>query len=119
MARTEIVLADLSAGNGAVQAAFVAVDQTNGMRIANAGKYRNVLIVVRNTNGTARVATLAAGRSTLPNPQASALSVAATTGEGYLFPESDKHEQADESVYLDFAASFAGTVAAFILPDFH
>ena len=119
MARTALPYSTLVANSNLAQPAGTTIDQANGMVIA-AAKPELTVLRVANTNGTDRVVTikagdyppaLAAGQGDL------AVTVAATTGVQFIGPfESGRFLQADGTLEIDFAASFAGTITALKVP---
>lgn len=120
MARTAVTLETLSKA-GATAPVGTTADPTNGHNVALAGvPLEEVIFRFLNTNGTNRVATVKAGVS----PPASssgqgdqAMTVTATTGDFWIAGmESARYLQADGSVNIDLAASFAGTVFAIRVP---
>lgn len=120
MARTAVTLESLTK-TGATGPTGTAADPTNGHNVALAGvPLEEVVFRFLNTNGTNRVATIKAGA----NPPAlssglgdTAMTVTATTGDFWIGGlESARYLQADGSVNIDLAASFAGTVFAIRVP---
>lgn len=119
MARTNVPLS-LSVLNGSLTTpAGTTADQPNGHIIPVASRSQRIIVRLTNTNGTARVATFKAG----VNPPAFrkdlgdlAVSVPATTGDVLVVLESARFVQADGSIWVDLAASFAGTVTAISMP---
>jgi hypothetical protein len=121
LARTSVPVTVFTSDSQEVGAAYVTIDSTvvtNGIVIPNAGKYRRIEIVIRNTAGSAKVATLKAGAASLARSCLGDLaqSVALTTGEVHIFPESMRFEQADESLLIDLASGFTGSIAVFANP---
>lgn len=120
MARTNVPLSALVRNGSLTTPAGTTADQPNGHIIPAAGVTGRIFLRFTNTNGTARVATIKAG----VNPPAFrkdegdlAVSVPATTGDVIVGPlDSAQFVQADGSIWVDLAASFAGTVTAFKLP---
>lgn len=117
MARTAVTVTDLTAGTAAAESAGTAADPTNDHVVTIDGPLEDYLFVFKNTNGTDRVATIAAGDSppALSAGQGGlAITVPATTGVmmvGGL--ESARYIQSDGTLNIDLAASFAGTVHAY------
>ncbi|MEU7831383.1 MULTISPECIES: hypothetical protein [unclassified Nonomuraea] len=119
MARTALPYSNLVANSNLSQPAGTTIDQANGMVIA-AARPELTILRVANTNGTDRVVTIKAG----DNPPALAagqgdlaVTVAATTGVQFIGPfESGRFIQADGTMEIDFAASFAGTITALKVP---
>lgn len=119
MARTVLPYSTLVANSNLTDPAGTTIDQANGMYIA-ASRPELTLLRVANTNGTARVVTVKAGDSppALAAGQGDlAVTVGATTGVQWVGPfESGRFIQADGTIEIDFAASFAGTITAFRVP---
>jgi hypothetical protein len=119
MARTAVAYTPWVANSNLTDPAGTTIDQANGMKIA-AAKPELTVLRVANTNGSNRVVTIKAGDA--PPAGASgqgdlAVTVAATTGVQWIGPfESGRFIQADGTMEIDFAASFAGTITAFSLP---
>lgn len=119
MARTALPYSNLVANSNLAQPAGTTIDQANGMVIA-AARPELTILRVANTNGTDRVVTVKAG----DNPPALAagqgdlaVTVVATTGVQFIGPfESGRFIQADGTMEIDFAASFAGTITALKVP---
>jgi hypothetical protein len=123
MARTAINPVALAADTGVAMAtaeSATAVDQANGMVIANANPEK-IMLRVTNTAGAAHGIIIRAGDSLYPailkdlgdlNVQ-----VALTSGVDYVGPfTSARFLQSDGSLHIDFEASFAGKIAAVLLP---
>lgn len=123
MARTAHTVKALTADAGVSQpvASYQAVDAItgagNGIAFAcpKGGKF---FIHVKNTNGSARVATVKASDEGLAKNQGDlAVTVGATTGEQWIYLENlDRFKQSDGKVYVEFAASMTGYVQAFSHP---
>ena len=120
MARTAVPVVTLSATGAATNAGTTA-DATNS-HVVDLGGYPLEEFVFRftNTNGSDRVATIAAG----DNPPALsagqgglAITVPATSGDMTVAGlESARYMQSDGTVNIDLAASFAGAVRVFRVP---
>lgn len=117
MARTDKAVTVLVNGQ-AVQGAFSAVDQANGMRLVGIGKYADVQVVVRNTAVAAKNVIVRAGSAEYGRASVgdATYAVPANTGEVYIFPETARHQQHDESINVDFESGFTGTIAVFTTP---
>lgn len=119
MARTVVPYSTLVANSNLSNPAGTTIDQANGMYIA-AAKPELTVLRVANTNGSDRVVTIKAGDSppALAAGQGDlAVTVTATTGVQFIGPfESGRFIQADGTMEVDFAASFAGTITAFRVP---
>lgn len=132
MARTNLPLSKLVANSHLTDPAGTAIDQANGMNVALASTAipsqaggASLVLRVANTNGSNRVVTIKAGAALdTGNPPAFrqslgdlAVTVAATTGVEWIGPfDTSRFIQKDGSINIDFAASFAGTITAFLLP---
>jgi hypothetical protein len=120
MARTAVPIVSLSR-TGAATAAGTTADPTNDHVVALGGvPLSEIVFRFTNTNGTNRVATIKAGA----NPPALsagqgdlAITVPATTGDMTVAGlESARFLQADGSIHIDLAESYAGAVRAFRVP---
>lgn len=119
MPRTAVTITNLPAGTATAESAGTTADPTNDHVITPTFPLEELLIVFKNTNGTDRVATIVAGDSP---PALSAgqgnldITVPATSGVRFITGlESARYLQADGTVEIDLAASFAGTVHAYRL----
>lgn len=136
MARTALSVSALVAEtqngtySGLATPAGTAIDQANGMVIAASSleietippKYATfgLFFRVTNTNGSPRNFIVRAG----VNPPAFSkdlgdltVAIPATTGDVMVGPiDLSRHRQADGSVNVDFGASIAGVITAFVLP---
>jgi hypothetical protein len=123
MARTAITPVALVKNGGVAAAAAeaaTAVDQANGMTIANANPEK-LMLRVTNTAGAQHGIIIRAGDSIYPAWNSGQgdlnVQVAATTGVEYVGPlTSARFLQSDGSLHIDFEASFAGKILAVILP---
>lgn len=123
MARTAIPLGALVRNGGVAMAAAeaaTAVDQSNGMVIANANPDK-IMIRVTQTAGAAHGIIIRAGDSLIPawmKDQGDLnVQVALTSGVAYVGPlDSARFLQSDGSLHVDFEASFAGKITAISLP---
>lgn len=119
MARTAVAYSNLTANSALTDPAGTTIDQTNGM-VINSAKPEQTLLRVTNTDGSAHNVILRGGD--YPPALASGqgdltVSVAATTGVQFLGPfESGRFLQSNGSMEVDFAASFAGKITAFLVP---
>lgn len=123
MARTAITPVALVPNGGVAMAAAesaTAVDQANGMVIANADPEK-VMLRVTNTAGAAHGIIIRASDTKIPAWRSSVgdlnVQVALTSGVAYVGPlESARFLQSDGSLHIDFEASFAGKILAVLLP---
>lgn len=126
MARTAITPVALVADAGVAMAtaeAATAVDQSNGMVIANANPEK-LMIRVTNTAGAAHGIIIRAGDGVSPERAAWMagqgdlnVQVALTSGVEYIAKlTSARFLQSDGSLHIDFEASFAGKILAVLLP---
>lgn len=119
MARTAITVTELVAGQPTERVAGTTADPTNDHEIALDFPLEELLLIITQTDSTARVATIAAGVS----PPALA------AGQGDLDQSIDQDEewivaglesarfmQSDGKLHIDLAASFAGTIEAYRVP---
>lgn len=113
MPRTDVPVRVLTDGGNAVQTLYTTIDATlvtNGVRVVNAGAYRRIKIIVKNTAVAAKVLTVQSGVHSHAILGDTTVSVAANTGEAHVFTNSMRHEQADQSLHLDFEAGFTGSL---------
>jgi hypothetical protein len=115
MARTAVVVTDLTAATSVADPAGTTADPTNGHTIT--GVRPEVLAIrVKNTTGGALNAILRAGTQPLA-PASGQGDLTVSVGAGaivFISPaESARFLQSDGSVSLDLQATFAGTVTAF------
>jgi len=118
MARTEIPVTPLPV-NAVTAAVSTAIVQADGATILAKGDLQGLLVVVTQTDGTQRVMTIlkGAGDQALTAGQGNiAYTVPATTGHVLVNLEGTRVCQADGNVHVDFAASFAGRIAAYRIP---
>jgi hypothetical protein len=120
MARTAVTLVTGST-TGATTDAGTTADATNDHVVDLAGvPLEEVVFRFKNTNGTERVATIAAGDlvpALSSGLGALDITVPATTGDMSVSGlESARYLQSDGTVHIDLAASFAGTVSAVRVP---
>lgn len=121
MPRTAVPVVTLSKTGAATNAGTTA-DPTNG-HVVDLGGFPLESFVFRftNTNGSDRVATIVAGDSppALSAGQGNlAITVPATSGDMTVAAlESARFIQSDGTVNIDLAASFAGAVRAFRIPN--
>lgn len=119
MARDAVTLTALTINGDVAESAGTAVNVSNGASVDVAGDTQGVVIVLKNTNGSDRVATIVAGT----NPPAMlegigdlAVTVPATSGVKMVCLEGGRFVQSDGKIYINYAASFAGTAHAYRLP---
>jgi len=119
MARTAVTVNTFTPTAGLTDPAGTTADATND-HVVTGVPLEELVLRFANTNGSDRVATIKAG----DNPPALragqgdiAITVPATTGVMWAGPfESGRFAQADGSLEIDLATSFAGTVTAFRIP---
>ena len=116
MARDAVTITPVTLNAGTAQPAGTTVVVANGASIA-AEYGDNLMLEIRNTDGTDRVATVKAGVGPTAEYGDLDITVPATTGVMMATIESARFMQADGKIYVDFAASFAGTIAAYRLPQ--
>lgn len=117
MARTAVTLNSLNRSTSATLTNTTA-DPTND-HVLTPGNTDKTLLIFRNTNGSDRVATVKAGDTgvSLRAPIGDLdITVPATTGERVVVLESARFTQADGTINIDLATSFAGSVTAIELP---
>lgn len=119
MPRTAVTVTTLTANSATAEPAGTTADPTNDHVISDV-PLEELVIRLANTNGSDRVATIKAGA----NPPALSagqgdlsVTVPATSGVRWIGPlESARFAQADGSLHIDLATSFAGTVTAYRIP---
>lgn len=120
MARDSVTVTDLTLNAEVAETAGTTVSVANGASIAAGGDLSGVFIVLKNTNASARVATIPAPTDNYAAITSGigdlAISVDANTGVEIVCLEGSRFLQSDGTVHVDFAASFAGTVHAYRLP---
>lgn len=120
MARVNVPIVTLSTVGAATNAGTTADPTDDHIVDLDGVPLEEVVFRFTNTNGTDRVATIVAGA----NPPALsagqgnlAITVPATSGDMTVAGlESARFLQADGTVHIDLAASFAGAVRAFRVP---
>lgn len=119
MARDTVTVQKLTK-NGATISTGQTINPSNGIIVPASGLTRNLIVEVRNTNGTIGTVTVKAGTNP-PAFQAGygdmTFTVPATTGARIMFIEAARYAQDNGEVWLDFSANMAGTVFAYRLPD--
>lgn len=119
MARDAVTIMDL-VNNGGTVAATTAINAANGAKIAAGGKFDDLVIVVKNTGGTAGTASIIPGTDPVAWRQGMGtvdVTVPLTSGERVIMVESARFAQSDGSIYVDFSpAQMTGTIAAYRLP---
>lgn len=119
MPRTNVPVVTLSSA-GAATNAGTAADVANGHVVTVDFPLEELVLRFTNTNGTDRVATIAAGDSPPAGSAGQgglAITVPATTGDMTVAGlESARYIQSDGTLNIDLAASFAGAVRAFRVP---
>ena len=117
MARDAVTVTPIPLNSSVDEAAGTTIVVANGASVDCGGDTSNLVIEIRNTDGTDRVATVKAGVGPTAGYGDLEITVAATSGVELLALESARFGQADGKIYIDFAASFAGTIAAYRLPQ--
>lgn len=120
MPRVAVPLTNLAPNSSIADVAGTAVVVADGSSITlGSTPVEEVLIRLTNTNGSDRVATIKAG-TTPPALEAGqgdlAITVPATSGVRLVTLSSGRFLQADGTISIDFAASYAGTVTAYKMP---
>lgn len=123
MARTAIPVTALVPDGGVAMAAAegaTSVDQANGM-IVEGTKTEKIVLRVTNTAAAAHGIIIRAADKKPPSWRMSLgdlnVQVAASTGVQWVGPfDSSRFLQSDGSLHVDFEASFAGKIAAVLLP---
>jgi hypothetical protein len=118
MARTVVPITPLPS-NSITEAVVETIVQADGAIVPAKGDLQGLILVVTQTNGTQRVLTIkkGAGDQALTAGQGDlTFTVPATTGHVLVNLEGTRVTQVDGSVHVDFAASFAGVIAAYRIP---
>jgi hypothetical protein len=117
MPRTAVTVTALPAGSAIAESAGTTADPTNDHVVTPTGPLEDLVLVFKNTNGSARTATILKGDSP---PALSAgqgdlvISVPATSGVRMITGlESARYLHADGTIEIDLETSFAGTVHAY------
>jgi hypothetical protein len=100
-------------GGNAIQASATTIDATlvtNGVRVVGAGRHKRIVILVRNDADAAKNVTLRKGVHAHAAWGDTVQSLAADTGEAVIYPSSMRHEQADESLHIDFESGTTGVL---------
>jgi hypothetical protein len=119
MARDAVSITSMT-NNAGTAVTGTTITPTNGQSVAGGGKYRNLVLHVKNSGGTAGTVTISAGGAYSPAWRKGVGAIAVTVpanGERLITVESARVVQSDGSIYLDFTpASMVGTTAAYRLP---
>ena len=117
MARTNLPITALALDAGTAAPAATTIVQANGAVIAAGGNTGKLYIEVTQTDATARVLTIKAGGGNAQRAGRGDLAVSCAQNVArVLVIESARFAQADGSIHLDFAASFAGNMRCYRLP---
>ena len=118
----DVLSATLLSRNAGVDAKTATVgtviNAANTMELDLTGiKADKLMLLVKNTEGTTNVVTVAAGEFSQASLGALAVTVAATSGEQALVIDSARFKRAsDGKISLSFEAGMTGSVSAFVLP---
>lgn len=118
-ARTAVTVTTLTANATTADPAGTTADPTNGHSIDPGGPTEEVILRIKQTDASARVATIKAGVSppALEAGQGDLTKSMAQNEVWWVGPLTSGHYiQSDGKIYVDLAASFAGTVTAFRVP---
>ena len=118
MARGSVTVTSIPLETATDRPAGLTVVQANGATIPASGDTRKLLIEFNQTDATARVATIlkGAGSQAVRAGLGNLAVTCAQNAPEYVVIESARFAQADGSISIDFAASWAGTVRAYRLP---
>jgi hypothetical protein len=119
MARDAVTVTSLSIDAGTARPTGTTVDVSNGATIAASGNTRKLLVELTQTDATSRVATFPKG-TTQEAVRSGIGDLEITCAQNipqYVVIESARFAQTDGAIWINFAASFAGTVRAYRLPD--
>jgi hypothetical protein len=123
-ARTNLPLSVVTAA-GIADPAGTTIDQANGMNIAMVSEaippaydaYRGLMLRVANTGTTGNVIVRKGVNPPAMRADLGDLNVSVTTSTTKELGPFDmaRHAQSDDSINIDFASGFTGTITAFIL----
>jgi hypothetical protein len=119
MARGTVPIQTLTLNGGTIAATPLTITAADGAVIQAGGRYRRLVVHIKQTGGTAGTASLVPGNDPPAFRQGlgtATVVVPATTGERLITIESARFAQANGDIYLDFSASVVGTVSAYNLP---
>jgi|SRR5579859_4613574 len=127
MARTNLPISALAAESSIVDPTATTVDQANGMNVVMTTEtipptydaYRGVFLRVANTAASPFACIIRAGAyPPAMRAQLGDLSVTVTNATTrWIGPlDMSRHAQADDSINIDFAVGFTGTITAFAAP---
>lgn len=121
MARDAITITALSLNTALADVAGDTIDATNDAKLTPAQPLGRILLRISHTDSGTNTVTVKAGD--MP-PATSATDLTVSFGDGssvpvvkYLVLSSDRYLQSDGTVEIDYSSSFAGTIAAFALPQ--
>lgn len=119
MARTAVHVTTLTPNTFVADPTGTTCDATNDHSIDPGGPSEEIIIRIKQTDASARVATLVAGANppALEAGQGTVTKSMAQNEVWFIGPiTSGRFMQADGKIYVDLAASFAGTIEAFKIP---
>lgn len=119
MARTAVTIVNLPANAATADPTPTTADQPNGHVIAATYPLEEIVLRIKQTDASARVATIKAGANppALEAGQGDLTRSMAQNETWWVGPlTSGRFAQADGSLLIDLAASFAGTITAFHVP---
>ena len=115
MARDAVTITDVPLNSSVDEPAGTTIVVANGA-VIDAGHTDGLMLIIRNTDSSDRVATIKAGVGPTKDLGDLTITVPAATDVVFTVLESARFAQADGKINVDFAASFAGTIAAIRLP---
>lgn len=119
MARSVVTITALAMDGGVAEAAGATIVPAEGAVLQVGGNTRKLLIVVDNTSDANRVVTLVAPTNNPHAPRSALGNVAYTVAaesRALFVIESARFAQPNGDVFVNFAASTTGTIAAYRLP---
>lgn len=119
MARTAVTVTELTTGGFLERVAGTTADTTNDHYVSVTFPLDELILIFTNSDASARVATIVAGDSppALSAGQG-AITQSVDTDEEWICAglESARFIQDDETLHIDLAATFTGTIEAYRVP---
>lgn len=121
MARDAITINAISLNTALADVAGDTIDASNDAKLTPARPLGRILLRITHTDSGTNTVTVKAGD--MP-PATSATDLTVSFGDGsstpvvkFLVLSSDRYLQSDGTVEIDYSSSFAGSIAAFALPQ--
>lgn len=121
MARDAITITAISLNTALADVAGDTINATNDAKLTPARPLGRILLRITHTDAGTNTVTVKAGDMP-PATVATDLTVSFGAGDStpvvkFLVLSSDRYLQSDGTVEIDYSSSFAGTIAAFALPQ--